>query len=64
MSSSAQMAPSPPRIQKMLKPRSASTEAMRRVAGTGATSMKLLGANCNCMRDAPIGTADILPQKL
>ena len=33
MSSSAQMAPSPPRIQKMLKPRNASTEAMRRVGG-------------------------------
>ena len=49
ISSSAQMAPSPPMIQKMLKPRSASTEAIRRTAGTGVASTKFFGANCSCM---------------
>ena len=49
MSSSAQMAPSPATSQKMLKPRSASTDATRRAGVTGTASTKFLGVNCNCM---------------
>src|SRR5665647_131420 len=49
ISDSAKITPSPPRIQMKLKPRSASSEAIRRIAGTGTASTRSLGATCICI---------------